>query len=133
MFIDYKKEDELFEFIDFIGDQKPDDGMDLLEFVRYFQNNEIEYKAGDEISIYFAAREMKVQIDNLGLLNEVNKDEGMEIVSLNSKGLEIALKLQEHDDNERRFNEQKIISSTFKTNSTRSFWGSMRALVMAFF
>jgi len=135
MFIGYNEEDELFElfeFIDFTGDKKPDDGMDLLEFVRYFQNNEVKYMPGDELKIYLAAREMKVHIERLGLLNGLSKDDEMELVSLNAKGLEIALKLQEHDDNERRFNDQRTISNTLKTNSTRSFWVSILALVMAF-
>lgn len=47
------------------------------------------------------------------------------------KGLDVALKLQEHDDNERRFGQQKAISETLKTNSTRSLYTAWGALIIS--
>ena len=56
MFVNSTKHD-LSEFIDFTGDHKPQDGMDLLEFVRYFQNKNIatiaasHEVAGDDLKV----------------------------------------------------------------------------------
>tara|TARA_R110002167_G_scaffold346819_1_gene557596 strand:+ start:517 stop:1143 length:627 start_codon:yes stop_codon:yes gene_type:complete len=53
------------------------------------------------------------------------KDKGLfERYSLTEKGLSVALKLQEHEDNERRHN-------TTASNSNRAFWISVVALVFA--
>jgi hypothetical protein len=53
-----------------------------------------------------------------------------QIYRLTSKGIDVALKLQEHNDNERRFNEQINISSALKSNSNRSVWISSGALLL---
>ena len=49
---------------------------------------------------------------------------------LTSKGIDVALKLQEHADNERRFKENYLISKTLQTNSKRSLIISSIALIL---
>jgi len=52
-------------------------------------------------------------------------------ISLSIKGLETTLKLQEHDDNESRFIQQKEISETLKKNSTKSVFTARLALALS--
>jgi hypothetical protein len=48
-----------------------------------------------------------------------------------SKGIDTALKLEEHQDNKNRFNEQIIISETLKSNSTKSVIISSLAAIIS--
>lgn len=50
---------------------------------------------------------------------------------INSKGLEVALKLQEHGDNESRFRQQTDISKVLKDNSTKSVLTARVALALS--
>jgi hypothetical protein len=50
-----------------------------------------------------------------------------------SKGIDVGLKLQEHKDNEQRFNEQFSISDTLRKNSNRSVIISCVAVTFSFF
>jgi hypothetical protein len=52
-------------------------------------------------------------------------------LQLTPKGIDAVLKIQEHDDNERRFQQQSEISTTLKSNSTKSLWIAWGALIMS--
>jgi len=51
--------------------------------------------------------------------------------SITSKGLEVALKLQEHEDNERRFEQQNDISKVLQDNSSKSVTTARWALALS--
>jgi hypothetical protein len=53
------------------------------------------------------------------------------VYQITPKGLDVALKLQEHEDNERRFEQQKGISKELKKNSDRSVLTARVALVLS--
>jgi hypothetical protein len=86
-----------------------------------------------------------VKIESLGLANSRDESTGLckaiedggdgrarvKAYSITPQGLETALKLQEHDDNRDRFKQQKIISKTLQTNSTRSVYISVSALCIS--
>jgi hypothetical protein len=54
-------------------------------------------------------------------------------VSVNAKGLETILKLQEHEDNQERFQQQIIISNQLKNNSRGALFVSCLAVFIGFF
>jgi hypothetical protein len=56
---------------------------------------------------------------------------GRYALTLSEKGLDVALKLQEHDDNERRFKQQSDISEVLKGNSSKSIVTAWVALVVS--
>jgi hypothetical protein len=67
-------------------------------------------------------------------LEKVSSTEGTYAIAdkylLTSKGIDVALKLQEHADNERRFKENYNISQTLQKNSKRSLIISSVALIL---
>jgi len=81
--------------------------------------------------------------DKLGLVEKNTearqrqpRDSGMDFVdvvkyTLSSRGLDVALKLQEHDDNKERFKQQSAISDVLKDNSSKSVTTARIALGVA--
>jgi hypothetical protein len=61
----------------------------------------------------------------------INDKFKMSNYSITSKGLETALKLQEHEDNERRFEQQSGISKVLQDNSSKSVTTARIALGVA--
>jgi cell division protein FtsL len=51
--------------------------------------------------------------------------------ALTPQGLDVALKIQEHDDNERRFEQQSGISDVLKDNSSKSVFTARLALALS--
>jgi hypothetical protein len=71
----------------------------------------------------------------VGMLTREDSEEDVLTDAINytisSKGLEVALKLQEHIDNKRRFEQQKSVSLVMKRNSTKSVATGKVALVLS--
>jgi len=76
------------------------------------------------------AREKTVGIVNPAAGSEDGKVK-VTSYSITPKGLEIALKIQEHEDNKERYEQQSNISETLKTNSTRSLYTAWGALFLS--
>lgn len=88
----------------------------------------------DEASLrfhVFASTTLAMQeLHRLNLIH-IKEMGGLTLIQVNEDGLDVALKLQEHDDNRDRFEQQKAISKTLQTNSTRSVFIAVSALCIS--
>jgi hypothetical protein len=88
----------------------PKQGLSLPYFATYIRGFEIKYQKGQEDAVYHTVSEMYSYLNKLGLVDTSEVNAEMYFVTLNSKGVDVALKLQEHDDNKSRFQQQRNIS-----------------------
>jgi hypothetical protein len=88
----------------------PKQGLSLSYFAMYIRGFEIKYQKGQEDAVYHTVSEMYSYLNKLGLVDTSEVNAEMYFVTLNSKGVDVALKLQEHDDNKSRFQQQRNIS-----------------------
>jgi len=91
-------------------------------------NNTIQMALDDLVSLGLSKKgkgKAKIVVGNNTTLLDTDA------YQITPKGLDVALRLQEHDDNERRFEQQKAISETLKTNSTRSLYTAWGALLIS--
>jgi len=74
---------------------------------------------------------MHSYLRKLGLVETSEVSVKMYYVTLNSKGVDVALKLQEHEDNKERFEQQSAISKVVQDNSSKSVTTARIALGVA--
>lgn len=93
--------------------------LSVLGFIN-FDNEYLDYNIESEMPV----------TGNFG--QETDRHIAIDKVYINEKGLEVALKMQEHFDNEQRYIEQSKISTVLKDNSSNSLKVSIGALVCVF-
>jgi hypothetical protein len=109
----------------------PKQGLSLPYFAMYIRGFEIKYQKGQEDAVYHTVSEMYSYLNKLGLVDTSEVNAEMYFVTLNSKGVDVALKLQEHDDNKERFKQQSAISKVIQDNSSKSVTTARIALGVA--
>jgi cell division protein FtsL len=93
-------------------------------------------KADNEIAlryhIYSSAALIIEELDRMGML-KAEKTIGSQssTIKINEKGFEAALKLQEHEDNHERFEQQSGISKVLQSNSSKSVLTARLALALS--
>jgi hypothetical protein len=105
-----KKSEDLVLIKEDCDTYDPKQGLSLPYLAMYINNFEIKYKKGQEDAVYHTVRQMHSYLRKLGLVETSEVSPKMHYVTLNSKGVDVALKLQEHDDNKSRFQQQRNIS-----------------------
>jgi hypothetical protein len=114
-----------------------DDGCQFLQLFNSYSS--IDEAKGfshvvDEDSLrfhVFASTTLAMQeLYRLNLIH-IKERGGLTLIQVNEDGLDVALKLQEHDDNKERFKQQSAISDVLKDNSSKSVTTARIALGVA--
>jgi hypothetical protein len=114
-----------------------DDGCQFLQLFNSYSS--IDEAKGfshvvDEASLrfhVFASTTLAMQeLYRLNLIH-IKERGGLTLIQVNEDGLDVALKLQEHDDNKERFKQQSAISDVLKDNSSKSVTTARIALGVA--
>jgi hypothetical protein len=114
-----------------------DDGCQFLQLFNSYSS--IDEAKGfphvvDEASLRFHVyASTTLAMQELYRLNLIHIKErgGLTLIQVNEDGLDVALKLQEHDDNKERFKQQSAISDVLKDNSSKSVTTARIALGVA--
>jgi hypothetical protein len=114
-----------------------DDGCQFLQLFNSYSSideaNSFSHVV-DEASLrfhVFASTTLAMQeLYRLNLIH-IKERGGLTLIQVNEDGLDVALKLQEHDDNKERFKQQSAISDVLKDNSSKSVTTARIALGVA--
>jgi hypothetical protein len=114
-----------------------DDGCQFLQLFNSYSS--IDEAKGfphvvDETSLRFHVyASTTLAMQELYRLNLIHIKErgGLTLIQVNEDGLDVALKLQEHDDNKERFKQQSAISNVLKDNSSKSVATARWALALS--